>query len=386
MSRQSADGAPVVPPRSHLRGFPSSSTAPSSTYSKVSSSSSSPMASGRTSPERPFVLAVEPPSGNFGSLTDEPEVEEIINFRPGPQRTTSVDHHPSRNSRPLSGNRDPLKVRDQRPARKSSSGVYTRTFPKCPTFRAQPLTPTAPSFPGPHGSRPSPSQTFPSPSSLSSPQPGSPGSPEFGQHSPQQGLRARTFSGLKRISAAVSPTSVQPTPQLPNRTSQYPRPAGVIYAPMAALPYAAPPLPVRTSSSMPQTPRTSTQTPRTSSSHWSHGSLGSRDSYSPPSSSQSVKSVSPPATPTTPSLLSDRGKVVIAGDSSEDELQSPLGLDLEPTPKPSPRSESQSLALSSIPVAEHNVPLSPTAPKRARRKPVPRLEDDLATRLEAIEV
>lgn len=128
MSRQSADGAPVVPPRSHLRGFPSSSTAPSSTYSKVSSSSSSPMASGRTSPERPFVLAVEPPSGNFGSLTDEPEVEEIINFRPGPQRKTSVDQH-SHNGRPISGNRDPLKIRDQRPPRKSTSGVYTRTLP-----------------------------------------------------------------------------------------------------------------------------------------------------------------------------------------------------------------------------------------------------------------
>lgn len=221
----------------------------------------------------------------------------------------------------------------------------------------------APSFPGP-GGRPSPSQTHSSPRPTTRSQPSS---PEHAEHGLGLGLRARTFSGFRRISMAVhdeAPPPLPPKPQQSPRTSHYPRPAGLIYASMSPIPYSAPPIPIV----VPQTPR--------------HSSLGSRSSYSPPSSAPSVKSVSPPATPTTPvSFAAERGVIRIAGEPSEDDLLPPFGLDVDPTPKPSPRPEH-----TDIPVAEHSVPMSPTAPKRARRKPVPRLDDDLVKRLEAIEV
>jgi hypothetical protein len=89
--------------------------------------------------------------------------------------------------------------------------------------------------------------------------------------------------------------------------------------------------------------------------------------------------VSPPATPTTPiSLSAERGVITIAGESV-DEIPP---LDVDPTPKSSPRPAQIPLT----PGAERIVPLSPNAPKRARRKPVPRLDDDLAERLEAVKV
>jgi hypothetical protein len=86
------------------------------------------MASGRNSPNRPYVLEVAPPSSDFGH-TAEP-VEEVISFRAGPQRQLSYEHparatHHKRAS--YDDHRDPLKIRDQRPPRKSASGVYTRT-------------------------------------------------------------------------------------------------------------------------------------------------------------------------------------------------------------------------------------------------------------------
>jgi hypothetical protein len=116
------------------------------------------MASGRNSPNRPYVLEVAPPSSDFGH-TAEP-VEEVISFRAGPQRQLSYEHparatHHKRAS--YDDHRDPLKIRDQRPPRKSASGVYT-----------------PPTFPGP-GGRPSPSNSLPSPTpSTASFQPTSP--------------------------------------------------------------------------------------------------------------------------------------------------------------------------------------------------------------------
>lgn len=111
--------APAIPPRSHLRSA-------SSSYIKTFSASSSPMTSGRSSPNRPYVLDVEPPTSNYSA---EP-VDEIISFRAGPQRQLSYEHparatHHKRAS--YDDHRDPLKIRDHRPPRKSASGVYTRT-------------------------------------------------------------------------------------------------------------------------------------------------------------------------------------------------------------------------------------------------------------------
>ncbi|KLT44199.1 hypothetical protein CC85DRAFT_283717 [Cutaneotrichosporon oleaginosum] len=327
MSRNAA-GAPAVPPRSHLRST-------YATTSSTASSSSSPMASGRSSPSRPYVLDVAPPMSDVGPA--EP-VEEIINFRPGPQRQLSYEH-PARASQhkraSYDDHRDPFKVRDHRPPRKSASGVYTPS-----------------TFPGP-GGRPSPSQSHPSPtpSADSATQPTSP-------DVLSSWLRPRTFAGFKRMSSDSSVAPPSRSSQLVNHTNQYPRPAGLIYASVASSP------PV----SVPSTPRVST-----------HSSHASRSSYSPPGSAHSVQSASPPATPTTPiSLSPERGVITIAGESVEEIPH----LDVDPTPKPSPRPTQVPLT----PGAERSVPMSPTAPKRARRKPVPRLEDDLSERLEAVKV
>ncbi|BEI81309.1 hypothetical protein CcaverHIS002_0204690 [Cutaneotrichosporon cavernicola] len=320
-------GAPAIPPRSHLR-------AASSSYTTSSSTSSSPIASGRSSPTRPYVLDVAPPSSRFGQYCEP--VEEIINFRPGPQRQVSYELPPRATHHKRASyddHRDPLKVRDHRPPRKSSSGVYT------------PAT-----FPG-ASHRPCPSQSLPSPAPSSVSQPTSP-------DTLYSWLRPRTLAGLKRVSSSDSTPVPPKTSQLDDRMSHYPRPSGLIYASVASSP------PV----SLPSTPRIS-----------SNGSYGSRSSHSPPSSTQSVTSVSPPTTPTTPmSLAVEHGIITIAGDSVDDIPT----LDVDPTPKSSPRPNQ----ISPAPSAERIVPLSPTAPKRARRKPAPRLDDDLSERLEAVKM
>ncbi|GMK57260.1 hypothetical protein CspeluHIS016_0400940 [Cutaneotrichosporon spelunceum] len=246
------NGTPALPPRSYLRSA-------SSPYTKTSSISSSFMTSGRTSPNRPYVLDVAPPPSADLPFSASP-VEEIINFRPGPQRQVSYElparatHHKYAS---YDDHRDPLKVRDHRPPRKSASGVYTP-----PTF---PVT--------------------------SSP-----------------------------------PVSVPSTPSVV-----------------------------------------------------SNASYGSRSNFSPPSSAQSATSMSPPATPTTPMSMSVEHGIITIASESVDNI--PL-LDVDTTPKLPLRPVQITPAHS----AERIVPLSPTAPKRARRKPVPRLDDDLVERLEAVQV
>lgn len=121
-----------------------------------------------------------------------------------------------------------------------------------------------------------------------------------------------------------------------------------------------------------------------------------RPSYSP-SSAHSAASLSPPGTPTTPTSASHHGSgssrpasssiTIVPADAAPHfggRTPPSDGADTDAVVTPKGKAAESAIGLSlthvpppTIPAAAEDVPLSPGAPKRARRKPVPRLDPDL---------
>lgn len=363
---------PAVPPRSHLRALvaaggcvPSSAsdmsqdftqdfTPPRPRPSATRQLSTAASSSASSASSLQYVLDVQLPTSTVVRPPRQPEpaddAAEVISFRSHYQRRKSSGSTLGGVMNPLSSSGDPFRVRDAKPSRSSSSGVYT---PK--------------TFPGPQGN---PSRAFP----------GSPTSPPMasGRMSTASlptarlptGARVRSVSGLNRFSMA-NHTHAN-APPLPTRHSHY---SGMVsHTPNSSL------------SSAPTPSFSSNGTPA--------------ESHSPSTDSvHSAGSASPPATPTTPisakAYFAQNGVVVIGRDGEDAQtlgsIDDTLGLGFDTTPKVQHRdlATTPTPTLASIPISDRSTPvqLSPDAPKRARRKPVPRLEeDDLVKRLDAIGV
>ncbi|KAL1405438.1 hypothetical protein Q8F55_009069 [Vanrija albida] len=242
--------------------------------------------------------------------------------------------------------RDPFKIRDGLQSRKASSGVYTPN-----------------TFPGPSVQQQRPNQSFPATSPTLSTFSNDSGSSS--SHHRRPAYRVRSLGSFQRFSVHKE----EPLPPLPisnptnPRTSYYPQ-------------YATP-----------------------------------KPSYSP-TSARSGASISPPDTPTTPTSVNISGHSVPASsvarpvvimsqsdfgpgvDFSRSPVESSaLGLGFEEKPTSYLRSRSSDQApqlppIDASPSAMPSPPAGPTTPpvnKRTRRKPVPRLDEDMIEHLEALE-
>lgn len=270
--------------------------------------------------------------------------------------------------------RDPFKVRDGLQSRKASSGVYTRESSIAETdaqrFFCSYQAAAAHTFPGPSQR---PNLAFPATSPTTSTF--SHDSSHHQHHSShhKQAHRARSLGSFQRFSMHLNKESEPPVPPLP------------------------------------------ISNPR--SSYHPHTQYVPKPSYSP-TSARSGGSITPPDTPTTPTSVNIAGHrvpassvarpvVIMSNDFGPgvDFSRSPvecggLGLGLEdaklpPTPlTPSSyilRSSNQPPQLPPIDASPSAMPSPPAVvktsptPKRTRRKPVPRLDEDMIEHLEALE-
>ncbi|WOO85574.1 uncharacterized protein LOC62_07G009075 [Vanrija pseudolonga] len=370
---------PVVPPRSHLRpSAPPSSTASSSSSpcsSTPSSSTASPLPSrssslARSTTKSASSVEVHTPSPPSTPLTprhfnvSSPMGGGNTDFGPklGPHEHEVIQFSKPVRKRNMHGSvssidRDPFKVRDGIQSRKSSSGVYTpHTFPG-PSVRPNQAFPA----------------TSPTTSTFSHDSSHHHQHPHHSHH--KQAHRVRSLGSFQRFSMHLNKESEPPVPPLPisNPRSSYHHPHTQYVAPKPS-------------------------------------------SYSP-TSARSGGSISPPDTPTTPTSVNIAGHRVPASsvarpvvimsndfgpgvDFSRSPVESAgLGLGLEdaklpPTPlTPSYilRSSMQAPQLPPIDASPSALPSPPAAiktspaPKRTRRKPVPRLDEDVIEHLEALE-